>query len=125
MCLTAISDVQISSEDLKVYKFLYRERNDKFRSPFYPSTEWVEGETKEVNTFRDGDWNRRFVTKIPRYGVSIGYGFHSYLEKSTAVGGCTDLDAVVECTIPAGTPHILGDRGDVVSLKLRFDKVAE
>lgn len=126
MCLIPLSPIKIADKDMTVYKVLCRE-GKIFASP-YRGTRWNIGETKTVGFFGDDSIiKRRFKKKLPNLSrLTIGRGLHAYTVKTNLRGkgwafGCGDV--VVRCTIPKGTPYILGYNKEIVSLALRLDKV--
>ena len=114
----------IATKNITVYKMLERGRFDNLIYSPYKNTEYKPGELKTAKRFTPGEL--RFTTEINYY---IGYylnieaGIHSYTDKNTAIkenifGRCF----IVRCTIPKGTPYIIGTNNEIVSLALQMPK---
>lgn len=127
MCLRPDSDIKIAEKDLVVYKVVRpTDQKNVYYSPYFGAT-WEIGKTITVASFGDDDEpTRRFKKKLPsdyKYGlITIGRGLHAYVKKSRAVVW-TNPYKIMRCTIPKGTPYILGRYGDIVALALRADKI--
>jgi len=124
MCLyPKAKHILVAGKDITVYKcFFSTEREGFLISPFQ-DTVWEIGKTKTVKSFGD-EYNakRRFTKRLPKYEtVGIGRGLHAYLLKRTAKERFGPV--VARCTIPKGTPYIIGSSDDIVSLALRVDKI--
>lgn len=126
MCLIPeFYEVKTSKKNITVYKILDNLDDGEFLSPFRGAI-WKRGETKSVKNFADDIYlATRFRTRFPKYGnIKIGQGLHSYKKRITAeINRSRSRQVITQCTIPAGTPYIEGNRGDIVSLKLTLKKV--
>lgn len=121
MCLHPRSNIKTSNADLTVYK-VFLMKDGAYYSP-YRRTKWKVGETKTVASFGDArGYKGRFKKRLPEGGIVIGRGLHAYEEKKYAKRRQRNVK-IVRCTIPAGTPYILGAGHEIVSLSLRFDAV--
>jgi hypothetical protein len=124
MCLISrTGKVETAKKDIKVFKMLQKSFG-KFMSP-YQYQPYKTGQTKTVKHFSDY-LDLPLLKNVP-IGTEIFQGLHSFTTKLRAQ---RELQAnefwapsfIVEATIPKGTKYIMGDDGDIVSLKLTIGK---
>lgn len=96
--------IEVSDKDILVWKKLYIDQtNGSIITPYRRST--VDGPWLEAYTF--SAYTHQYSEMI------IAQGIHSYTKKVVS-----KMYLVVPSTIPAGTPFIRGNSGDIVSLFL-------
>jgi len=125
MCLYPKSPhVLIAPYDFHVYKNFFSGKEKGTLSSAYMETTWCVGETKRTTYFADDvQPTIKFKTRFPKwnYTVEVGQGLHAWQTKKQAVSQFGHITA--RCTIPKGTPYIIGNKGDIVSLVLRVDAI--
>ena len=114
----------IASRNLTVYKVLDLVEVNKEKEYYstYRSTQYREGETKEVPKF-----SFKITSPYKRcapWSLDIHSGLHSFrkIEKAYILMW-RDETVLIKCTIPKGTPYFKNeDTGEYVSLKLQMPK---
>jgi hypothetical protein len=124
MCLISrTGKIETAKKDIKVFKMLQKSFG-KLVSP-YQYQPYKTGQTQTVRHFSDGS-DLKILNNHP-IGKSVYAGLHSFTTKLRAQ---RELSAnefwapsfIVEATIPKGTKYIMGNDGDIVSLKLIIGK---
>jgi len=125
MCLDVTRDSKIltANRSMRVYKMLNGNKRDGLFSPYKYMTYKI-GETYSVPNFKKvssfyGDTIIRSNKTLQRMG-QVDVGLHSLTKKSALkrLEGWSSRK-IYTAVIPKGTKYILGDSGDIVSLKLK------
>ena len=127
MCLLVKSkNIRQAKRDIPVYKIVAHGHCVRFISPFFGEL-YERGDLKSVTHFTGSDhtcfsWSGSVTGTSLEQVKEIDQGFHTYTNKRYAlsrVGTASNYKLVVRCYIPKGTSYIVGQRSDIVSLRLR------
>ena len=121
MCLIATSKIKKIKRAIVCFKLLDQRYNGTLFSP-YKYVPYEIGETKTVPYFTDGT-QRKLVTR--KEAKVINAGLHAFTSLNYALQQQLVNQVVVRCSIPKGTPYILGTDHEIVALKLVIKEIVE
>lgn len=136
MCLNVLKGSKkpkTATEDITVYKRLYRVRGRTYLSPFqdykYVSGRLYTSElgTVQVRKYHPESVRAKILRNKSKTQISVGdieKGIHAYTSRETAEFKAWDWasEVVVECTIPKGAQYHLGTGNEIVSNQLLIGK---